>query len=101
MNEAWRATWKRFWAAVDTESQSPCWHWGGSIKRQTRAHGGVNTYGHLWHKRQQWLAHRLAYTWLVRPLKRHEKLEHTCGNALCVHPAHLRPVASRKRKAAA
>src|SRR5262249_43013716 len=42
------------------------------------------------------LAHRIAYSLLVRPLAQHEHLDHLCRNRACVNPAHLEPVSLKE-----
>lgn len=74
----------RFWTLViKPESTDGCWHWAGTENGRG--------YGKIWFLGRQWLAHRLAYEFLIGPLNGHP-LDHLCRNRICVNPAHLEPV---------
>jgi len=70
---------ERFWKyVVKTDS---CWNWTAS----------VNTYGYgcFWWDKKQHQSHRIS--WLIAHGKESEKLLlHSCDNARCVNPEHLR-----------
>jgi len=58
-----------------------CWEW----LERTQSNTGVPI---ATHNRKVWSARRLVYTVLVGPIKRKEMCIGTCGNRLCVNPAH-------------
>lgn len=74
---------ERFWEKV-VKQDDGCWIWTAA-----RIKGG---YGGFMLKRRHWLAHRLAYTWLVGPIPAGHTLDHICRQPACVNPAHLQPV---------
>jgi hypothetical protein len=70
---------ERFWKYV--EKTDTCWLWKAS----------VNTYGYgcFWWNRKQHQSHRIS--WYIKHNKHSEKLLlHSCDNAACVNPDHLR-----------
>lgn len=69
----------RFWAKV--EKTATCWVWKAA---RSRGYGHFNSRVHGY-----WLAHRLAYTWLVGPIPEGLQIDHLCRNTACVNPAHL------------
>ena len=85
---------QRFWSKVDKVTASPCWLWIG----YTRPMRGCSNkfYGAFVIRRRKvtskyiYSAHRVS--WEIqnkRLLKPSELIRHTCGNSLCVNPAHL------------
>lgn len=82
--------WDRFWSKVDKASAFGCWLW---IAGKMRGHG--------WFKigERPFLAHRVAWGWLVGPVPEGLELLHLCdANYLpgdityraCVNPAHMK-----------
>lgn len=63
-----------------------CWIWSQS--RDT--HG----YGQIMVGKQQWRAHRLAYTVFVGPIPSDLQIDHLCRERACVNPHHLELVTS-------
>ena len=76
---------ERFWAKV--EKRSACWIWLGTT--DDRGYGRFTVKNS---PRKVMRAHRFSYEDLVRPLRTKEILHHTCANANCVNPDHLRPM---------
>jgi len=61
-----------------------CVLWTGAVKADgygKRKVGGVD-----------YLAHRYAYEQAVGPIPSGMQLHHTCGERLCLNPAHMRPI---------
>ena len=77
--------WDRFWSKVVAEPGSGCWTWIA---------GKFNTgYGLFGLDRRNWLAHRLALTWMQGHIKPGLVVDHfVCSNRACVRPDHLRVV---------
>ena len=69
----------RFWSKVRRGGPDECWPWLA---------GTNQTYGIFWLDGKAQAAHRVAYEMLVGPIGA-EDVDHTCGTALCVNPAHL------------
>ncbi len=70
---------ERFWKYV--EKTDTCWNWKAS----------VNTYGYgcFWWNRKQHQSHRIS--WMIKyGLNSTMLLLHSCDNARCVNPEHLR-----------
>lgn len=65
------------------EPNSGCWLWAKS----DNGYG----YGHLTFRTKRHAAHRLSFSFFVRPLKKTEVLRHKCDNPACVNPVHLIP----------
>lgn len=76
------STAERFWRKVTKTDR--CWLWTGSL--QSRGYGCVGFGG------KRYLAHRLAYEWLVGPIPDGLTIDHLCRVKACVNPAHLEPV---------
>lgn len=74
---------QRFWLRV-VKTPGPCWLWVGAVRE---GHG-------YWRGRK---AHRVAYEYLMGPLGDRE-VEQTCGNRLCVRPAHQHVTARRSAR---
>jgi hypothetical protein len=77
----------RFWKKVD-KTDDGCWLWKGAT--------GSKGYGSMgWGPRgamRSYLAHRLAYHWLVAPLDPSLTVDHLCYERRCVRPDHLEAV---------
>lgn len=70
----------RFWEKV--RRSSGCWEWIGAI--------GPQGYGHLKAHKRNYNAHR--FSWMLhnaQSLDGNTFVRHTCGNRMCVNPAHL------------
>lgn len=61
--------------------ENGCWDWTGC----TNAEG----YGSVTYQWRAWLAHRIFYTELKKPIQKGYDLHHKCGNRTCVNPDHL------------
>lgn len=61
-----------------------CWEWIGSISG--------NGYGQITYNKKHYLAHRLAFLFLVGELNSGMVIDHICHNARCVNPDHLRQI---------
>lgn len=85
----------RFWLRVNKNGPvstrrpglSPCWVWTGGKNQRD--------YGQFHIGKKLYLVHRLAYTWLVRPIPDDLTIDHLCFNTLCVNPDHMEPVPNR------
>lgn len=69
---------------------SGCWRWNGAACS--------SGYGSLTWRAKGWLAHRLAYTLVIGPIPAGYEVHHTCGNRLCINPAHLQPLPGRAHR---
>lgn len=76
----------RFWSKV--VKTDCCWIWTGGRFQ--------NGYGKITIDGKQQRAHRVAFEMEFGPLPEDALLEHTCGNRLCVNPAHLRIGGTRR-----
>lgn len=75
-----------FWRNVDkTSSPIGCWLYTGTLSFE--GYGYVNISAGV--KRQQWQAHRFAWTLLKGPIPEGECVLHTCDVRHCVNPEHL------------
>jgi hypothetical protein len=75
-----------FWRNVDkTSSPIGCWLYTGTISFE--GYGYVNISSGV--KRQQWQAHRFAWTLLKGPIPEGQCVLHTCDVRHCVNPEHL------------
>lgn len=83
---------ERFWSKVDAEGD--CWEWTA---------GKCRGYGLFRVQRQNVLAHRWAWEYLVGPIPEGLHIDHLCRNPPCVNPDHLEPVtqAENTRRGAA
>jgi hypothetical protein len=76
-----------FWAKVDKTGD--CWNWLGLTNKtgygKTSSRDGTG-------KRQDKMAHRLAYELAIGPIPDGLTLDHLCCNMLCCRPDHLEPV---------
>lgn len=84
----------RFWSLTTREGD--CLIWTGALG--ARGYGGINVVSETRGKNFR-SAHHVAYdlTHPDSPLPKHSRLIQTCGNRLCVEPAHLSPVINRRR----
>lgn len=64
-----------------------CWEWLGSLN--SAGYGRIRADG------VEWLAHRFAYTHLVKTIPDGMVIDHLCRNRICVNPAHLEVVTSK------
>lgn len=69
-----------FLANVEVDDRG-CWLWTGRLNR-----GG---YGLHYTSDHEVLAHRLAYTYMVRPIPFRYAIDHMCRVRNCVNPEHL------------
>ena len=75
---------ERRWVWGSIDASGDCWEWTG--KRNAQGYGRIRWYD------QEWLAHRLVYTLLVKKDLTDLELDHLCFNRGCVNPDHLEPV---------
>ena len=59
---------RRFWRHVDVRARDECWQWHGRDAAGAAVH---------------------AYELMRGPLPPQTRLQHRCGNALCVNPDHM------------
>lgn len=88
-----RTTWKptdeeRFWAKVAKLGEENCWLWYGRLVQKegatTKPYGKFNFGG------RSMSVHRYSYEIANNvKLESHTPIHHTCGETLCVNPAHL------------
>lgn len=79
-----------FWAFSDRSSgPTACWPW---LRAQTS--NGYGQFNVQFRKCAR--AHRLAYELVIGPIPSGLVIDHTCGNRLCINPAHLEPVTPRE-----
>lgn len=80
---------ENFWVKVEPEPNSGCWLWTG----------GDNGVGHgkfRYQGKKNCLAHRVAYSLLVRPIPDGLTIDHLCRVPACVNPRHLEVVTLRE-----
>lgn len=77
---------ERFWSRVDRTA--PCWNWTSTMSNGY----GVFTITYAPNDHRQLMAHRVAYTWLVRDIPNGLVIDHICRNTTCVNPDHLEVV---------
>lgn len=82
-----KSTEELFWEKVDKRERG-CWIWTAARNRQG--------YGTVTASRRRWLAHRLAYTWLVGPIPEGMTIEHLCRQTACVNPGHLEAISLKE-----
>ena len=73
---------ERFWAKVNKGEPNACWEWQGS--RSKSGHGRFGKAG------TPLLVHRIAYELANGPIPEGLLVIHSCFNAPCCNPAHLR-----------
>lgn len=74
------------------KSNNGCWQWNNSLNKD--GYGQVSLWGG-WKKAPrggQYLAHRVMYELIKRPLDKYEQLDHLCKNIICINPNHLEAV---------
>jgi hypothetical protein len=71
----------KFWSLVLKGSADECWPWQGSHKRGKKPFFSLDY--------QQWPARRIAYTLAHGPVSDDVYVAVTCGDGLCLNPAHL------------
>jgi hypothetical protein len=80
----------RFFEKVDKGGD--CWLWLGARNKYG--------YGRVTIRRRGYMAHRVAYDWLVGPIPAGHQIDHVkargCRHRHCVNPAHLEPVTIRE-----
>lgn len=74
----------RFWAKVEVEANTGCWHWAAYL-----SDGG---YGIFAFNGRAGGAHRFAYEHFVGPIPEGLTIDHLCRVRECVNPDHLEPV---------
>lgn len=75
----------RFFKQSSPEPNTGCWLWSGPINGQG--------YGLFMGEQRQQLAHRWSFTAFGGVFhEKRETVDHTCGQPLCVNPAHLEAV---------
>jgi predicted DNA-binding protein (UPF0251 family) len=84
---------KRFWSKVQ-KTEDGCWTWLGSTDR----YGNSSFYYWSGRKRFRAFAHRFSYELHIGPVPDRRALRHSCGNPLCVNPAHLELSSSQRCK---
>ena len=84
---------RRFWAKVDRRGPDECWPWlGASYKRKKLVYGYINQRvgPRKAGKTIKLAAHRLAVWLTAGVLDVFDLVLHSCHNAWCVNPAHLK-----------
>lgn len=97
----WPSPEERFWSKVDKDAPvpefaphlGPCWWWKGYL--MVDVYGNRN-YGQFVIREKKFLAHRLAYEWLVGPIPEGLQMDHLCRVQRCVRPSHLEPVTNQE-----
>lgn len=74
----------RLWARIDRTSPDGCWIWTGAVAGAPPHKQGVM----LWGGRQEYVS-RILYEMEHGAIPYGRYVTHTCGNSLCVNPAHL------------
>lgn len=78
---------ERFWAKVDTAGN--CWKWQGG----TTGSG----YGYFSPAQSKMVrVHRYSFELANGTIPEGSEIDHTCGNRLCVNPAHLRAISHKQ-----
>lgn len=75
-----------FWEKVDKSAPDGCWLWKGA--RRGDGSGTWRSYS----LRQDFRAHRLSWLLTQGPIPTGRIVRQSCGNPLCVVPAHLKAV---------
>ena len=71
----------KFWGQVSKGAGESCWEWTGVFQ---------NGRGKIWADGKARTAHHVSWLLTGHDLPDNSKLEHTCENARCVRPDHLR-----------
>src|SRR5580765_3476414 len=71
-----------FVANIQVDSKTGCWNWTAG---KTRGYGKF----YIERRREQYLAHRLAYELWVGEIIDENTIDHLCANRACVNPTHL------------
>lgn len=74
--------------AASTHKTDSCWEWTGTIYQ--------NGYGRFMVKKQQFLAHRVAYEKAYGEIPDGLVIDHLCRNRKCVNPDHLEAVTNEE-----
>jgi hypothetical protein len=92
-----RDPWDRFWEKViESAEPSPagrtgCWLWTSAVSGS-----GYGAFGMGGRAGQMYVAHKIAYEWVVGVVPDGLELDHLCRDTRCVNPAHLEPVTHRE-----
>lgn len=66
---------------ISAGGESECWHWSGS--KDKKGYGQVSVNGKLKYVR------RVLFELYERPIAEGKNLCNTCGDKLCINPAHM------------
>lgn len=84
-----QATKDRFWSKVEIKGENECWNWKACKKDNKKN----NSRGMFFYEGESMTAPRAAYIIsnnLQKSQMDNSPVEQTCGNTLCVNPAHLK-----------
>lgn len=77
---------KKFWSKVDKNTDNGCWLWKGRLNDK-----GYGTMCSNYFMNGEQRSHRISYILIKGFIPEGKFLLHSCHNAICVNPDHLRP----------
>ena len=73
---------------VSSSDENDCWHWQGQVSNS--GYGRILLKGDEGNKMHS--AHRASYELFIGEIEKDGIIVQSCGNRLCVNPAHLKQV---------